>query len=399
MILDLLKTYSEEIHKTHPHKTTLNILGTGGGNDIFSAILVAMFFSKIKHQFSKIRVLGMLSPAAKHVNPINKEEYLNNIYNNIHFTNKIQRTVYTQDGAKTISLVDNLIPDLFEIIKCIDPEMHSKINIEEIVHINPYSKCSISEILSKYGEEPFLGVDVGGDIFSGIEEFQTSDQILSPLMDFSSLNLLSMIRKSYILELGLGTDGESGYEINSKSKIYKNLMDHCHSKFITVQKEIQVINLFSTLYHRISEVRAGHTIDFLLSGIYLDINKDNIQPKPKTLTKKHSYSYKNANPPIRDDFNVEIDVNIINTCFLINLDSLSLKSNLLFNLNFSSSEENAIQMANLMKDYHPNWATEIDGHYLKEGSVFYARLSKRIAEKEVTRLIDAAKLKTCFILK
>ena len=77
------------------------VFGTGGGNDILSAIIPALRLNKLG---VKTDIGGVLSPAAFHTFDGKNEQVINEVYN-------VKRYIKTLSGDKFIDLIDNYLPE------------------------------------------------------------------------------------------------------------------------------------------------------------------------------------------------------------------------------------------------------------------------------------------------
>ena len=168
------------------------VVGTGGGNDIVSATLISDYLSK---QGIICDVAGILSPGAIHEFGSEYEKPVNLI------EGEIKRYINSKE-KREISFIDSDLPELAKSLEY--PvnrfyEFSTKYGTKELLD-------SVNNLIEENNYDLFLGVDVGGDILS---EFNKDKNILSPLMDFTTLHLLGKVNvDSYLVQFGLGTDGE-----------------------------------------------------------------------------------------------------------------------------------------------------------------------------------------------
>jgi hypothetical protein len=227
------------IEKFKKYKKAL-VIGTGGGNDIISAIIPALYLQKLGIETS---VSGVLSPVANHTYKGINEKTINKIQ-------EVKRYVETPEGTKEIGLVDNFIPYLMKDYNITDFFNFSfKFGLNRLLE-------DINELIEKEGYDLVVGVDVGGDILSNGDKDETT---ISPIMDLSTLFILGNLRvDSYIVEYGLGTDGElNKFSID---KILKELKDkNLILKEHTLKQSDEEVCVLENIYNSIKHIRKGNT--------------------------------------------------------------------------------------------------------------------------------------------
>jgi len=305
------------------------LIGTGGGDDIFSCFLPALFLKE-----KEVHIMGLLSPAAFHTYNGHKENVINKLGNK-----EIFRTIQCCNNTFTIPFADTLLPSLTDSVKnfyhlSLRPNMSTVIReLESFVNINEY--------------DVILAVDVGGDILA---DSAIDKQILSPLIDFSVLKILSKIKtraKIYLLEFGLGTDGE----IRSGKRMLE-LLDELLTNDILLQTEkistsSTELRDFEKKYNVIKKVRSGNTLREFFVGIH------------RRETKHYFYHcYKIGNFSYPYSFSYTIPESLLNKCFLLDVKKLArLRRDKI------KSYNNFLEL--LIKYKHnTSWSTEFDLNYL-----------------------------------
>jgi hypothetical protein len=175
----------------HNHKKAL-VLGTGGGNDIVSALIVALDLQK--HGL-EVGLAGVNSPAAIHTYGGELEQPVNRIVPNT-------RRYIPAKISREISYVDAHLPELLEKHDMqIDAlyDLSVRFGTEKLTE-------GMRALIAQEQYDLLVAVDVGGDILArGAQDAE----ILSPQMDLTSLHLLEKVGiPSVLIEMGYGTDGE-----------------------------------------------------------------------------------------------------------------------------------------------------------------------------------------------
>ena len=254
------------------------ILGTGGGNDIVSATLIALYLQK---QGLETDVAGMLSPVARHTFEGNLEKEINLVSVNS------LRYIDFPKQEREVSFIDRYLPDANNIEKLDIGNFYNfslKFGIERLNN-------TLNKHIEKEGYDVFVAVDVGGDILGrdGKDKY-----ILSPMMDFSSLTLLGRTSiDSFLVEFGLLTDGENRQD--NMDEILEEIKDKGiilgESK---ISKDEEEVKRFTKLYSDyIKCEREGGTIPRFLQSLNNQKNislKNRIRYKilPKTWDSYHN---------------------------------------------------------------------------------------------------------------
>ena len=231
-----------------------------------------------------------------------------------------------------------------------------------------------------------IGVDVGGDILA----HHKSKTVLSPIMDWTALHILrrSNIR-SYILEFGFGLDGESEGTIDncpfvSASReglmvdITRDFMDNFAVNGENLWTKCMVN--FSCMYENVMKpVRSGHTVPLFIEKSKLP--KEKFEPFPIP----HGYKYRVDGKTIIEDNFTRNGLHHPLEAFLIPVWYVPEKMT-------REGYINPVEYVARLKSANPEIATEIDGHSyeLGENRILFAPISKRLAESDRKKFIDAA---------
>jgi len=229
------------------------VIGTGGGNDIVSAVLIAMYLQK---QGMQTDIAGILSPAAMHYFQGKKEEVVNKL------DSSVKRKIPSKNPAE-ISFIDGKLPELTR---------DSGIDIKNFYDFSlRYGTEALVEqvngLIASECYDLFIAVDMGGDILARGKEDPT---ILSPMMDFSSLYLLGKVNiDSYLVEFGLGTDGELRPE-GMREILAELRREQILLAESTIDKDDDEVKRFNTVYKKIEKIRRGHATVMTLKTLELE---------------------------------------------------------------------------------------------------------------------------------
>ncbi len=225
------------------------ILGTGGGNDIVSTILPALHLAKNNIQ---VDIAGMLSPGAVHFFNREQEKVVNNL------EGSVGRFISSKELIQ-ISFVDSELVNYARFLQLPINNFYNfstKWGTSELV-------SEVQNLVKENGYDLVLGVDVGGDILSRGKE---DPRIFSPMMDFASLLLLKNLDvDTYLLEFGLGTDGEL------ETKAVGDILEELRKKQLILSEERigqgKELEIFKDVYSKISVERKGNTIPLTLKSL------------------------------------------------------------------------------------------------------------------------------------
>jgi hypothetical protein len=225
-----------------PYRNAL-LIGTGGGNDIASAVMAATYLHR---QGIKTDVAGVLNPAAMHYFP-EAEQPLNKLHAGA-------RRYIPSRKPKQLAFVDAALPALVK-------KLELPIDLYEISfrHGTDAAIAAVAKLAKQQGYDLVMGVDVGGDILA-----RTSDtMVLSPLMDFSTLHLLQQLPahapvKTLLMEYGYGTDGE--LRPQGMGEILEELRAGALLHEGTISSSDPEVGYLRFIYDDIKKIRAGNTV-------------------------------------------------------------------------------------------------------------------------------------------
>lgn len=217
------------------------VIGMGGGNDIVSATLV---LSDLINLGRKADLAGICSPGAWHFYD-GKEEKSVNIA-----TSQTKRYRPSKNPVE-LSFIDAKIPQLLK-----EQGIDSKVFNLSLRYGTSMLISGLRELIEKQKYDGIIGADVGGDVLARGPKDPT---ILSPLMDFTTMYVLSQIETpSTLVVFGLQTDGElrprGCKEILQELKASRLLKDS-----LTIKSSDKAIKTFEKVYRGIENIRHGHT--------------------------------------------------------------------------------------------------------------------------------------------
>ncbi|MFZ2151395.1 MAG: DUF1152 domain-containing protein [Candidatus Absconditicoccaceae bacterium] len=314
------------------------VLGTGGGNDIVSALIVALDLQK---QGIKTDIAGMLSPGAIHYFDGQKEQAVNRI------SGEIKRFINSK-SLKEISFVDGFLPGIAS---------QQGVNIDNYYDLSTrFGTKKLSDELNKIilqnQYDLFVAVDVGGDILARGKD---DDTLLSPIMDFTSLYLLNTLNiDNDLIEFGLLTDGEL------RPKGAKEILEELASKGLLLdQSDISLedynVQTFIKIFDEIKKIRAGHT------GVMTIETLKNIGSQ-KDIDTKYRFRSQIGKDKWHTSFDVNLPYQYFGKTYLIDGKKFAEDR-----LNTSFSYENTLDQYIKLKSIQPKWKTEMDLFYLWSG--------------------------------
>ncbi len=226
---------------THKYNKAL-VLGTWWWNDIVSSLIVALDLQK---QGIQTDIAGVLSPWAIHFFDGQKEQPINRI------SWEVKRFINSKT-PKEISFVDWVLPSIAS---------QHWVNISNYYDFSTrFWTARLSQELNKLIQQNqydlFVPVDVGWDILARWKE---DDTLLSPIMDFTSLNLLKTLNiDNYLKEFWLLTDWEL------RPHWVQKILEELELKWLLVdQSQISLqddnVQTFIKIFNEIKKIRAWHT--------------------------------------------------------------------------------------------------------------------------------------------
>lgn len=219
------------------------LIGTGGGNDIASAVIPAQ---QLQRHGIETDIAGVLSPAAAHRCDGRIESVVNDIT-----SGRIERWIPFSTPAP-ISFVDAVLPGAIAQAGLRIPRIYDlsiRYGTEALLE-------GVETLVRERGYDLVIAVDVGGDILA---RGQSDPTVLSPLMDHAILWMCSHLSvPTALVEFGLGTDGELRPE--GMREIVEELRSTgamlAETRIAAGNPEIIA---FRTVFDELRKTRAGHT--------------------------------------------------------------------------------------------------------------------------------------------
>lgn len=326
------------------------LLGTGGGNDIVSATLIADYLIA---QGISCDVAGVLSPGAVHTFDGYYELAVNEITNT-----SVRRYINRPINKLEISFIDSVLPETarnagYKVGKFF--ELSTKFGTENLV-------TETNKLIEREEYDVFIEVDVGGDILGR----RCDKTILSPLMDFTSLYLLDKVSvDSYLIEFGLGTDGELrplGIQEIFQELVAKNAY-LCDDDIDIADPEI---DRFKRVLETINKVRIGHTATMTLETL-ANKGKSDIHSQYYSTWKVGGKTWKNY-------YDVTLPVSSFGKVYLFDGRILpSLRTDTA--ISYETPLEQFIKLKKTKE-----WKTELDMCYIDNGTVLCLTPSLQVPE-------------------
>jgi len=316
------------------------LLGVGGGNDIVSCVLPAGYMHRLG---MKTDIAGMLSPVAHHIFDGKPERVINEIKGLVK-----REIVIRRNHRKEVPFVDGYLPHVCDSLN---------IPVKRFYNLSTrYGTKVLSEELNRVIEEndydAVIGVDVGGDIFA---ETYSEINIKSPILDFTALYLLSQVPcRSFLLEFGMGTDGEM--HSNRVNSLIGALKDAASNPVIIDNNHVAV-NDFKKVFDITRKIRRGNTIPAFLDTLL----KKKLEPHIFT----HKSIYRVGDEIWGMDKKVEIGWQTCGKMVLVNAKKLAAQRSTLA-VGYGNIIENYIRI----KLNSNSWKTELDGYYAWSGGNF-----------------------------
>jgi hypothetical protein len=314
------------------------VIGTGGGNDIVSAIIPAMY---LKKQGIHADIAGILSPAAIHMFDNDLEKVVNKI------TSNVERIIPSRNPFN-ISFIDNMLPDL--LAKYVDTKDMGVYDLSIRYGTDTLVK-GVNEFIDINKYDLVIGVDVGGDILA---RGSIDNMLLSPIMDFTTLHLLGKVKTDSILvEFGIGTDGElrpDGMDAIINEFYSKNLL----LEKSTLSLDNSVIKKFVSIFDDIKQVREGRTAVMTLQT--LEALKNGSK---EDIVSKYRFKSQINFAKTYTKFDVVLPNKYFGELFVIDAKKfVEQRKETAFSYN------NPLEQYIKLKTMQPNWKTELDGYYL-----------------------------------
>jgi hypothetical protein len=305
------------------------VFGTGGGNDILSAIIPAL---QLQSLGLKVDIGGVLSPAATHTFDEQKEQVINKIHN-------VERYIELKNGdLKNIGLIDNHIQAATKTILGESEFYDISIRFGTDRLVNDFNK-----FIREHDYDLVVAVDVGGDILGTTED----PTLLSPMMDFTSLYLLRHLEvDNYLVEFGIGTDGE--LRPGRIDAILNELKDET-IKTSTLSIDDFEIKEFENVFNSIKHIRAGHTNTMLLKTLRTD----------KDIITEYKYRIQIDDKKWLNSFMIKLDKKYHGKVWLFDGKAVSEKRK-----DTAFSYKTSIEQLTKLKQMCDFWKTEMDLFYI-----------------------------------
>ena len=303
------------------------ILGTGGGNDIVSACLIGDYLTSMGIVCD---VAGIASPGALHSYSGVPEGPINIL------AGEVKRYIDTNPPTE-ISFIDAQLPEY--ALK--HGYLFNKFYNFSLMHGTDALVDLLNSMIEFERYDVFIEVDVGGDILGT----PADKHLLSPMMDFSSLHLLDKVNiDSYLVEFGLGTDGE--LRADRIESIIDELRDSdmIHEEFIIKDSDSE-INRFKNLFEDISKTRRGHTATMTLKTLQAT---EDIETQYYSTWKLGEKVWKNY-------FDVVLPKSTFGKAYIIDGKRLPAKRP---DTSFGYSQP--LEQFLKLKEMRPEWKTELD---------------------------------------
>lgn len=240
------------------------VIWTGGWNDIVSAVLVGLYLERL---WIRSDIAGILSPAAIHTFDWVDEKIINILWQDTR--RFISSGKKWSPKLKEISFIDNTLPWIVRNVRE---------SMDDITFFDFSLKfwtenlaLELNNLIIKNNYDILLMVDVWWDILGRWKEDPT---LLSPVMDFTALHLLTKINiDSMLVEFWLWTD----WELRSKW-MYEIVNEIKNDDLLLGESNIWIndteIQLFKEIFEDIAQIRRWHTATMTLQTLDSDPAKD-----------------------------------------------------------------------------------------------------------------------------
>lgn len=322
-------------HKPGDYKKAF-VFGTGGGNDITSAVLAAMYLQRHGVQTD---IGGLLSPAAMHTFNGNPEQPVNRL------DGTVSRRIPSKNPVP-ISFFDSSLPK-FVADEGIEIENFYELSIRFGTDSLSYA---VNRLIEAKNYDLVVGVDMGGDILARGEKDST---VLSPALDFTSLYLLNAVNADALLvEFGLGTDGEL------RPKGMDEIINEMRSgRMILEESEISnkdnEVTKFRRVFERVRKIRAGHATAMTLATLDTKTPDRDIQTIYRFISKVGKKRWETYMP-------IVLPHKYFGKAFLIDGRGIAEERRTCFP--YANSLEQYVRLKQV-----PSWKTELDLGYIWSG--------------------------------
>lgn len=317
------------------------VIGTGDGNDIVSAIPVAV---QLQEYWLQTDIAGVLSWAAFHSYEWSPELPINRVVWNT------QRFI-SHPAKKEVSFVD---PHLLSAVDDLAIPIDNFYNFSTRFGTEKLTDWLRSLIADKQ-YDLLVAVDVGWDILA---RWAIDSHVLSPMMDWSMLRVLADVdTDSLLIEFGLGTDGElrpsSIDAIIAELQESNIIMDRQH-----LDKDSLAIQKFQQVFDTIKTIRTGNTNVQTLATLDAMGTDKNLSIPYRFRTQLHDKKWFTW-------FDVELLHKYFGQSFTMDLQALASKR-----IETAISYENLLEQYIKIKAMQPQRKTECDLFCLWSGENF-----------------------------
>jgi hypothetical protein len=325
--------FDERVNKYHKAL----VIGTGGGNDIVSTLIPAQHLHKYGIQTD---IAGILSPAAVHKFNGEQEKVINLVDNNA------ERFILTGTDFTPISFIDNILMD---VIRSENIPINKMYDFSIRYGTSKLVK-NVNKLIADEGYDLVVATDVGGDILGRANKDR---MLLSPLMDFTTLYLLNQLNVDALLpDFGLLTDGELRHD-----GVKEILTELREDNLMLYESEIFAndfeVEKFRNVFHKIKDVRAGHTNLMTLKTLDSKFNEEG--EEVKDIITEYRFRSQIGKKKWHTPFEVILPSEYAGKTYLIDGKGLAKKR-----IATAFSYENSLEQYVKLKTMCPEWKTEMD---------------------------------------
>ena len=228
-----------------PYRRPL-VVGAGGGNDIVSATLI---LADLARAGRKPDLAGICSPGAWHLYEGKEKQPVEEQPVNV--VSESAKRYRPSRIAQPLSFIDANVPGLLKK-EGIDAKVYNlscRYGSSRLI-------MGLQRLVRESDYDGIIAVDVGGDILSRGPPDPT---ILSPLMDFSTLYVLSQLETpSTLVEFGLQTDGELRPK-NCEDILAELGTSGILKSTLKINPSDPAVEIYKRVYEGIANIRHGHT--------------------------------------------------------------------------------------------------------------------------------------------